>query len=225
MEFIEGLNKSFLKLTDELKLSNLLQNDNYSDEDSYWNRIANLKVFETNMEDNGYHFLYEIQALSNQIHFGVLNCLLYKDIRSKQSGFPNQYNHRYTFMLESTIHCIYSFWNRVAGILNFYLHEPIKKRGIYISKVLERLQIDYSEIHKMESFIWLKDKINDFDKLQRNEFAHNNSLIMQDFFRNGDGENQINIDSIIEKLIYHNNLIANDIDIVADLFCYLEAYK
>lgn len=113
-EFFENLDLAVRKITDQVEINNLIGIQDVYDDNCYWPRLAKLSFFNKLYVEHRYHFLYEIQGLSSQIHFGIANCILFRDKISTVRGKPNIYNHRYTFMIESTIHCIYSYWNRVG---------------------------------------------------------------------------------------------------------------
>ena len=162
--------------------------DNPYYDDSYWIRLSRLSFFKKIEEENGYHFLHEIQSLSNQIHFGLATCFLLKDSMSSKYDNPNVYNHRYTFMIESIIHGIYAYWNRVALALNTYLKKPKVKIATYFKTVVPQLLIDYPTLEENDNYKWINNANNALEELGRNEFAHNNSLIMQNFLPNTDKE-------------------------------------
>jgi hypothetical protein len=190
--------------------------------EDYWNRIGNVSAFEKMMDEYGYHFLYEIQGLSSQIHFGLKMCLLFRSLRSNDRMMVNKCNHRYTFLLESTIHNIYAYWNRVGLFLNYYLENKSHKKNIYFGTILEKLKGQYKGIHEFPCFKYLL-KINDMVKsLDRNEFTHNNSLIMQDFLPYRYENDRLNISDIPDNLIFLNNTIALDIYSFIELIEYLE---
>ena len=136
LDWISGYNNSLSRIEKEYSLTDILTEDNKYDVNSYWERIGNLSAFDRNMEENGYHFLYEIQGLSSQIYYGVKNCLFFDSLRSKKIGFPNQYNHRYAFFVESTVHAVYAYWNRVASFINFSFEKSFGKRQIYFNQKL-----------------------------------------------------------------------------------------
>lgn len=216
MDFLDGYNKRLKELSELNRLSNLLQLDNHFTDDGYWNRFARLAATDRYINDYNYHLLYEIQSLSNQIHFGVLNCLLFQPHISLDKLNPSFYNHRLTFMIESTIHGVYGYWNRIALFLNLYLEKPLNKKDVYMRRVLDLIEKEFSEIKELKEFSWLIDLMEDFEFFDRNELTHNYSIIMQEFLPSQDKE-KVNYDIIIEKLIYHNNAISNDVFKLLDL--------
>ncbi|MFD2556300.1 hypothetical protein [Sphingobacterium tabacisoli] len=222
MNFIFEYNQVLKQLSEQSKLSNLLQLDNKLSDDGYWDRFARLSVIDKYIEGYGYHLLYEIQSLSNQIHFGVLNCLLFRPLVSLDKTDPNIYNHRLTFMMESTIHCIYGYWNRIALLLNLYLEKPLDKKEVYMMKLLDLIRKQFPELKELEEFKWFVDLMEDFLSFNRNEMVHNYSIIMQEFLP-VQGREKIDYDIIIKKLIYHNNAISNDVFRLLDLLEYIES--
>ncbi|GGC40818.1 hypothetical protein GCM10011386_36070 [Parapedobacter defluvii] len=126
--WLKEFNAHLSELEKEYDLTDLETEDDKYDDNSYWNKIGQLSVFGHNMNANGYHFLYEIKGLSSQILFGLKASLLFNKLRSNEKGKPNIYNHRYTFLLESTIHGVYAYWNRVALLLNYYLVKKFDKK-------------------------------------------------------------------------------------------------
>ncbi|WP_159637959.1 hypothetical protein [Sphingobacterium composti Ten et al. 2007 non Yoo et al. 2007] len=226
IDWLESYNDSLFQIEKEYSLTDLHTEDEKFAENSYWNRIGNLSIFSKNMEENGYHFLYEIQGLSSQIHFGLKNCLFFDSLRSKRIGFPNLYNHRYGFFVESTVHAIYAYWNRVAGFINFYFEKPFGKRQIYFNqRLLEKLELEFKGIEKSSPFKYVLDINSTLNSLDRNELAHNNSLIMQEFLPYKYDESRLNFDEINKKLVFLNNTIAREIDVLCELFEYLEKEK
>src|SRR5690606_32766811 len=111
-EFYKSLDDSISIVSEQYNIRNLISIQKYHDDNDYWPRLANFSFFRKLFDNHKYHFLYEIQGLSSQLHFGLANCFLFRDKISKIKGRPNIYNHRYTFMIESTIHTIYAYWNR-----------------------------------------------------------------------------------------------------------------
>ncbi|MGX1639949.1 hypothetical protein [Sphingobacterium sp. NPDC055431] len=221
MNFIIEYNQVLKQLSEQNQLSNLLLLDNKFSTDGYWDRFARLEVVDKYINGYGYHLLYEIQSLSNQIHFGVLNCLLFRPLVSFDKTNPNVYNHRLTFMIESTIHCIYGYWNRIALLLNLYLEYPLDKKDVYMMKLLDLIKKQFSEIKELKEFKWLCNLMNDFLYFNRNEITHNYSIIMQEFLPSP-GMERVDYDVLIGKLIYHNNAISNDVFKLLDLLEYLE---
>ncbi|MEI5984901.1 hypothetical protein VJ786_08300 [Sphingobacterium sp. PU5-4] len=223
IDWLKSYNKSLSQFEEEYSLTDLLTEDDKYYPNSYWNRIVRLSAFDKNMEENGYHFLYEIQGLSSQIHFGLKNCLFFDSLRSKKIGFPNQYNHRYAFFVESTVHAVYAYWNRVASFINFNFEKPFGKRQIYFNqKLLGKVKSEFNGIEKSSSFKYLLDVYSKLNSLDRNELAHNNSLSMQEFLPYKYEESRLNFDEINETLIFLNNAIARDIDVLCELLEYLE---
>lgn len=221
MNFIFEYNEVLKQLSEQNNLSNLLQLDNKYTDDGYWNRFTRLETVDKYIEGYGYHLLYEIQSLSNQIHFGVLNCLLFRPLVSFDKTDPSIYNHRLTFMMESTIHCIYGYWNRIALLLNLYLEKPLEKKDVYMTKILDLIKKQFAELKEVKEFKWLSDLMQNFLSFNRNEMVHNYSIIMQDFLPSECGQ-KIDYDVIIQKLAYHNNAISNDIFRLLDLLEYIE---
>lgn len=212
----EALNKEIKRITDYYKIVNIQSLDNVHDPNGYWQRFANLSFFRKLRDDFNYHFLYEIQGLSNQIHFGIATSYLFRNYISEVLGRPNEYNHRFTYSLESSIHGIYAYWNRVANGLNTYLKNPYPLKKVYFDKVVRQLAIDYPEIETNEYYNWLKMVGIELNNLQRNEFAHNNSLIMQQFFNSRD--NLDFIKDLPDRLLNNNRHIADEIFYLVELF-------
>lgn len=221
MNIIIEYNYVLEQLSEQNKLNNLLQLDNKFSSDGYWDRFAHLEILDKYIDGYGYHLLYEIQSLSNQIHFGVLNCLLFQPLVSYDKTDPNIYNHRLTFMMESTIHCIYGYWNRIALLLNLFLEKPLDKKNVYMMKVLILIKKQIPNLKDNKEYKWLNDLMEDFLFFNRNEMTHNYSIIMQAFLPSQD-LHRIDYDEIIEKLIYHNNSISNDVYKLLDLLEYIE---
>lgn len=211
-EYFENLDLAIKNKSIEIGISNLLGMQNVYSDDCYWPRLANLSFFEKLYKEHRYHFLYEIQGLSSQIHFGIANCFLFRDQISTETGKPNIYNHRYTFMIESTIHSIYSYWNRVGLVLNTYLKKPKTLKSTYFGNVVDQLAIDYPELKKNGNYQWLCRVKVALEDLDRNEFAHNNSLIMQNFLPKD--SNRDNFEKLLEMpdlLLSHNKSIVDEI--------------
>lgn len=217
-EFYNSLDDAISKISQQYGIRNLISIQNFYDDNDYWPRLANFSFFNKLFDVHRYHFLYEIQGLSSQLHFGLANCFLLREKISHKRGRPNIYNHRYTFMIESTIHSIYAYWNRVGLVLNTYLRNPKELKRVYFQGVVDQLVLDYPELLENRYYIWIKDVRLDLDKLNRNEFTHNNSLIMQDFFREAyEGENQIDLLVFPELLLTHNNYVVDEINNLVDL--------
>lgn len=226
MDWLESYNVALFQIEKDYSLTDLQSEDNKYSETSYWNRLANLSVFSKNMEENGYHFLYEIQGLSSQILFGLKNCLFFDTLRSKKIGYPNIYNHRYGFFVESTVHQVYAYWNRVAIFINFYFDKPLKKKQIYFNQAfLDKIKSEFNGIENSNPFKYLLEINSKLNSLDRNELAHNNSLIMQEFLPYRYDDTRLNFEEINKTLVYLNNTIARDIDILCELFEYLEKGK
>ncbi|SDM33761.1 hypothetical protein SAMN05421813_11017 [Daejeonella rubra] len=222
-EFYEYLDNSVLEISKQFNISNLIAIQDVYDENDYWTRLANFSFFNKIFDEHRYHFLYEIQGLSCQIHFGLANCFLFRDKISAKQGRPNVYNHRYTFMIESTIHCIYAYWNRVGLVLNTYLKTLKDIKRTYFSGVVQQLRLDYPELLGNPYYLWINDVKTNLDDLNRNEFAHNNSLIMQNFLPESyEGQNQIDLLAFPELLLSHNKYIVEEIDNLVNLIEVLE---
>lgn len=217
-DFYHDLNSAYKQLSIKHKINNLesvLRGDGSKD---YWSRLAKGSYFEKLFTRYKYHFLYEIIGLQSQIHFGILNCLFYRDLISTERGRPNVWNHRFTFMIESTIHGIYSYWNRVALVLNTYLKKPKDLKRVYFATVVAQLVVDYPELAQDQHYQWLqnlKDAVKDLD---RNEFAHNNSLIMQNFLPTDQNFSDFQgLMAMTDLLLQHNNFIVDEINHLVDL--------
>lgn len=222
-DYFNNLDQAVKKTTDKFEINNLISIQNLYDDDSYWNRLARLSFFNKLYDEHQYHFLYEIQGLSSQIHFGIVNCILFRDQISTERGRPNVYNHRYTFMIESTIHCIYSFWNRVGLVLNTYLKKPKEIKRTYFGNVVPQLLIDYPSLNQDNFYQWISNVKIALDELDRNEFAHNNSLIMQNFFP--EKSETFGFDDLLtmpDLLLVHNKSIVDEIYNLVDLLENLE---
>jgi hypothetical protein len=201
-----------LKITEQYDINNLEATEDVYDIYGYWNRFVEFKFHDKLDNENGYDFVNEIQSLSNQIHFGLASCFLLRAKISTKGGFPNQYNHRYTFMIESTIHCVYAYWNRVAHALNTYLKSPKRVKVIYFASVVEQLLNDYPELAENEYYMWLSNVKINVECLKRNEFAHNYSLIMQDFSGLSDIDSEkVYLLALPEVLLSHNIHIVDEI--------------
>ena len=211
-EYFENLDTALRNISEEIGIINLQGEQSRLDDDWYWPRLARLSFFEKLFQEHRYHFLYEIQALSSQIHFGLAHCFLFRNKISTRRGRPNMYNHRYTFMIESTIHGIYAYWNRVGLVLNTYLKEPKDIKRTYFANVVDQLVKDYPVLNDSGSYKWMLGVKNLLNDLDRNEFAHNNSLIMQNFLpKNADGDDFGKLLAMPELLLEHNKFIVNEI--------------
>lgn len=210
-EYFENLDTTLMNISEKIGIINL-QGQSRLDDDWYWPRLARLSFFEKLFQEHRCHFLYEIQALSSQIHFGMASCFLYRDKISTRRGRPNMYNHRYSFMIESTIHCIYAYWNRVGLVLNTYLKKPKDIKRAYFANVVDQLVKDYLDLNDSGNYQWIlgvKKSLNDLD---RNELAHNNSLIMQNFLPKNEDNNDFGKLLIMpELLLEHNKFHVNEI--------------
>ena len=212
----EALNKEIKRITNYYKIMNIQSLNNVHDPRGYWQRFANLRFFHKLRYDFNYHFLFEIQGLSNQIHFGIATSYLFREYISEVPGRPNEYNHRFTYSLESSIHGIYAYWNRVANGLNTYLKSPYTLKEVYFDKVVRQLAVDYQQIVANDYYKWLEMVRIEVNKLQRNEFAHNNSLIMQQFLNNRG--NLDFIKGLPDTLLENNRHIADEIFYLVQLF-------
>ncbi|WP_207534892.1 hypothetical protein [Desertivirga arenae] len=222
-DFYIGLNREIQRVSDEFNIKNLISIQDYYNENDYWPCLANFSFFNKLFDVHHYHFLYEIQGLSSQIHFGLANCFLLRDKISQRRGRPNIFNHRYTFMIESTIHCVYAYWNRVGLVLNTYLIKPKDLKRVYFSGVVHQLLTDYPQLAENEDFVWITNVKNSLEALNRNEFAHNNSLIMQDFLPEyKEDEGQMDLLAFPELLLTHNRYIVDDIFNLVELIGELE---
>ncbi|SDH29281.1 hypothetical protein [Mucilaginibacter gossypii] len=221
-DYFDGLDQILEEITDKYEINNLISIQKHL-EDSYWDKLARLSFFTKLFDEHHYHFLYEIQGLSSQIHFGIVNCILFRDKISLDKGRPNVYNHRYTFMIESTIHCIYSYWNRVGLVLNTYLKNPKDIKRTYFANVVPQLLTDYPALEQDKFYQWLCTVKTALDDLERNEFAHNNSLIMQNFLpknaENGDFKALL---AMPDLLLSHNKSIVDEIGNLVELVEKLE---
>ncbi|WP_286883082.1 hypothetical protein [Sphingobacterium sp. UBA5980] len=223
-EYYVNLNQAMLNISDELEITNLVGIQNHYDDNCYWPRLARLSFFNKLYDAYGYHFLYEIQALSSQIHFGIASCFLFRDKISTVSGRPNVYNHRYTFMIESSIHSIYSYWNRVGLVLNTYLKKPKVLKNTYFANVVDQLLVDYPILQNNANYNWLLLVKVALNELDRNEFAHNNSLIMQAFLpKNHERDDFKNLLAMPDLLLSHNKSIVDEIFNLVQLVEDLEA--
>lgn len=222
-DFYNSLDDSISIVSKQYKIRNLISIQKYHDENNYWNRLANFRFFRKLRDDYNYHFLYEIQGLSSQLHFGLAYCFLFRDKRSQIRGVPNVYNHRYTFMIESTIHTIYAYWNRVALVLNTYLKTPKDLKRVYFSAIVDQLSIDFPELSESQYYNWICTVKRDVENLNRNEFTHNNSLIMQDFLQKIYKEEFIiELLAYPELLLSHNNYIVEEINNLVELIAVLD---
>ncbi|TWI15665.1 hypothetical protein [Sphingobacterium siyangense] len=221
-DYFTEMNIALKEVTDEYGIMNLISIQKFY-EDSYWERLASLSFFNKLYDEYRYHFLYEIQGLSSQIHFGIASSILFRDKISIKTGSPNVYNHRYTFMIESTIHCIYSFWNRVGLVLNTYLKNPKELKKTYFATVVPQLLIDHPALKEDKFYKWICKVKIDIEKLERNEFAHNNSLIMQNFLPKNNGrENFKELLKMPNLLLIHNKIIVEEIYNLVELVEKLE---
>lgn len=216
----ELLNDEIIRITNQFNIINIQSLEDLHNPNCYWPRLANLSFFRKLREDFNYHFLYEIQGLSNQIHFGIATSFLFREYISEVPGRPNEYNHRLTFSLESSIHCIYAYWNRVANALNTYLIKPKPLKMIYFDSIVRQLALDYNKIVEHRCYKWIDTVRNEVNKLERNEFAHNNSLIMQQFLGSRDDLNFIK--GLPEILLANNRYIADEIYCLVELFEFLD---
>lgn len=223
-EFYDRLDDAVFRISEDLSTRNLFSQKNVYDDNDYWSRLGRLSFFNKLFKEYRYHFLYEIQGISVQLHFGLANCFLFREKISHERGRPNPYNHRYTFMIESTIHCIYAYWNRVGLVLNTYLKNPKEIKRVYFQGVVDQLSIDYPELLENKHYGWIKDVKTQLDSLNRNEFTHNNSLIMQDFLpQYYDEANNIDLLAFPELLLKHNSYVVEDIYCLVDLIEELES--
>ena len=221
-DYYTELDKAIGDVTDKYEITNLFSVQKFY-QDSYWDRLARLSFFNKLFDEHRYHFLYEIQGLSSQIHFGIASCFLFRDKISIEIGKPNVYNHRYTFMIESTIHCIYSFWNRVGLVLNTYLKNPKELKRTYFATVVSQLLIDHPVLEQDKFYKWICNVKITLDELERNEFAHNNSLIMQNFLpKNNERKNFKELLSMPDLLLSHNKAIVDEIYNLVELVETLE---
>ncbi|WP_312365588.1 hypothetical protein [Sphingobacterium sp.] len=221
MDFFDQYNDKLYELSQEYGLINLLSIDRHYKDGGYWNRFAKLKAVEQYIDGYNYHLLYEIQSLSNQVHFGILNCLLFRPLISVERIEPNVYNHRLTFMIESTIHGIYAYWNRIALLLNLYLNNPLAKEKVYMSKIFRLIKKEYIEVKNIDGYKWLDNLMADFEFFRRNEMTHNYYILMQEFLPHPH-QTKVDYDLLIQKLVYHNNAISKDVYKLLDLLDYLE---
>jgi len=222
-KYYEHLDQVIMEITDKHEIKNLISIKKLYGNSSYWDRLARLSFFNKLFDEHRYHFLYEIEGLSSQIHFGIANCFLLREKISTERGKPNTYNHRYTFMLESTIHGIYSYWNRVGLVLNTYLKTPKEIKRTYFANVIPQLLTDYPILRESQDYQWIVGVKNALDDLDRNEFAHNNSLIMQNFLpKNIENMGFDNLLALPEILLSHNRAIVDDIYNLVQLLEWLE---
>ena len=222
-DYFTQFDQALRTITDEYEILNLIAIERPNGQSGYWERLARLSFFNKLYDQYRYHFLYEIQGLSSQIHFGIANSILFRDQISTVRGKPNLYNHRYTFMIESTIHGIYAYWNRVGLALNTYLKKPINIKRTYFSAVVKQLLIDYPDLNDNKFYQWLNSVNDALNDLERNEFAHNNSLIMQNFLPKNSEE--MNFDELLKMpdlLLSHNKAIVDDIYNLVELIELLE---
>lgn len=211
-DYYSHLDQAIRKITDDYGINNLNAIERRNGENGYWERFAKLSFFKKLFDEHRYHFLYEIQGLSSQIHFGIVNSILFREKISKVRGRPNLYNHRYTFMIESTIHGIYAYWNRVGLALNTYLKSPLELKRTYFSTVVKQLLMDYPDLRDNGLYQWLSTINDSLNNLERNEFAHNNSLIMQNFLPKASEE--MSLDKLMEMpelLLSHNESIVDEV--------------
>lgn len=225
-KYFEYLEVKIEEITMDYKITNLITLDDRNGENDYWVRLATLSFFKKIREVYNYHFLYEIQSLSNQIHYGLVHCIIFRDKICILRGHPNIFNHRYPFMLESSIHCIYSYWNRVGLVLNTYLKNPKKLQHVYFNNVIDQLKKDYPSLNENENYIWINEVKKSLQDLDRNEFTHNNSLIMQNFLTvKSENTNFKHLLSLPDKLLLHNQFITDDILKLVQLLEDLEKIK
>jgi hypothetical protein len=222
-DYFYNLDQAVKEVSIKHEINNLLSIEDPYDKNGYWSRLVKLSFFNKLFDEHRYHFLYEIQGLSTQIHFGIVNCIMFKNQISTERGRPNVYNHRYTFMIESTIHCIYSFWNRVGMVLNTYLKKPKAIKRIYFSNVVSQLSIDYPSLSQDKFYQWISSVKIEVELLDRNEFAHNNSLIMQNFIASRAGKTPFdNLLEMPDLLLSHNKTIVDEIYNLVELLEILE---
>lgn len=207
-----NLETKIIEITKNYRITNLMGLEDRNNNNCYWPRLGKLRFFSKLRNEHGYHFLYEIQTLSNQIHYGIVQCFLLRDKICTLRGHPNIFNHRYTFMLESTIHCIYSYWNRVGLALNTYLKKPKNIKNTYFSSVVNQLLVDYPSLEKNHNYLWITKIKDSLNELNRNEFAHNNSLIMQSFLDFNSHNSPL--EDLLQKsdiLLSHNRFIVDEV--------------
>jgi hypothetical protein len=224
-DFFNNYDNLLEQITDKHQIHNLIY-IRWKLNFDYWERFAHLSFFEKLFNEHKYHFLYEIQGLSSQIHFGIINCFLFRDMISMVTGRPNQYNHRYTFMIEATIHEIYSYWNRVGLAINTYLKTPNNIKRTYFSQVISQLEKDYPDLANDKNYQWLYNVKKSVEDLQRNEFAHNNSLIMQNFLPKEEGGGNFKELLAMPEILQANNImIVDQIGNLVELLETLEKLK
>jgi hypothetical protein len=222
LDWLDEYNRSLNKVENEYSLTDIRKENISDDENYYWNRIIRLSAFEKNNVENGYDFPYEIEALSSQILFGTKNCLVFYSLRG-EIGYPNQYTHRYSFFVESTVHAVYAYFNRFAVMVNFNFCKPLPKRKIYFNQnLVDKLKAEFKEIEKTKPFAYIVEILSKLNSLNRNEMVHNNSFIMQEYFSSNYQGKCIDFREINKLLIYFNNTIAKDINLLCDFLEYLE---
>ncbi|WP_231491870.1 hypothetical protein [Pedobacter sp. Leaf170] len=221
-DYLFELDEAIKDISEKYEITNLSMIQKFY-QDTYWDRFARLSFFNKLYDEYRYHFLYEIQGLSSQIHFGIASCILFRDKISTETGKPNVYNHRYTFMIESTVHAIYSYWNRVGLVLNTYLKKPKELKRTYFATVVPQLLIDHQELENDKFYKWICNVKVALDELDRNEFAHNNSLIMQNFLpENSERDNFKKLLNMPDVLLSHNKAIVDEIYNLVELVEKLE---
>jgi uncharacterized FlgJ-related protein len=90
--------------------------------------------------------------------------------------------------------------------LSTYLAKEISGKDVYFNKVLRLIEEEDTKVTDDANFIWLKKVNIELQSFKRNEFAHNNSLLMQDFIPYFyDNAFQINSVDLPHKLLHHNN--------------------
>lgn len=219
-QLLDEESKRISKINDLNNLKNIFDSE-FLNRGNYWERLAKLGFYIKLLDEYNYDFIQEAQVLSNQIHFGIINCILFKDKIGINRGQPTVFNHRYTFMIESTIHCIYSYWNRVGLALNTYLKKPLPLKATYFNSVVPQLKKDYPSLDKNKFYHWLCEIEASLIDFGRNEFAHNNSLTMQ-IFLSSDANRFEKVIGISDSLVLHNKLIVNEFNNLISLFEVLE---
>jgi len=127
-------------------------------------------------------------------------------------------------MIESSIHSIYSYWNRVGLVLNTYLKKPKVLKNTYFANVVDQLLVDYPILQNNANYNWLLLVKVALNELDRNEFAHNNSLIMQAFLpKNHERDDFKNLLAMPDLLLSHNKSIVDEIFNLVQLVEDLEA--
>lgn len=88
-DYFFNLDQVAIEISNQYKISILISIQDFYDNNDYWRRLSKLSFFNKLFEEYGYHFLYEIQGLSCQLHFGIVNCILFRDKISNTVGKPN----------------------------------------------------------------------------------------------------------------------------------------